>query len=83
MEDILFLVSSLFELSDGSGVFLYCLRFNVDREVHVTAGLETGATNCGCRRCKLRISALQFTDKFLVPEGRFLEKLNLYRGFLS
>jgi hypothetical protein len=44
MEDILFLVSSLFELSDGSGVFLYGLRLYVDQEVHVTAGLETGAT---------------------------------------
>jgi hypothetical protein len=39
-----FLVSSLFELSDGSGVFLYGLRLYVDQEVHVTAGQETGAT---------------------------------------
>ncbi|MGB7986690.1 MAG: hypothetical protein WCF54_16100 [Terracidiphilus sp.] len=28
----------------ASGVFLYSLRLYVDQEVHVTAGLETGAT---------------------------------------
>jgi hypothetical protein len=54
IEDILFLVSSLFELSDGSRLYLYWLRLNVDQEVHITAGLETGATIHG---------ALQFTDK--------------------
>jgi hypothetical protein len=47
VEDIFFLVSRLFELSDGFSVSLVCWRFNVDREVHVTAGLETGATNHG------------------------------------
>ncbi len=46
-EEILFWVSGLFGLGDGSCVFLVCLRVNVDQEVHATADREVGATIYG------------------------------------